>query len=157
MTCGVPAPDVAIATEPFVEAILSGVNVTAIVHFAEAASAPPQGVEPLPAEEKAALALIAVMFTEALPLFVTVMVFGALVIPMAVAAKVRVVGLKVSGTVGPPVAVPVSATICGLRAPLVAITRPPSVAPLEAGAKVTIIVHLVAAFSEAAQVPLVME
>ncbi len=125
MICGLPAPEVAMATAPFVEPVLLGVNVTASVHFADAASGPPQGVAPLPVAEKPVLALSAeIVIGFELPL-VTVMVFGALVTPMPVAAKLRVGGLNVSGTVGPPLPVPESATICGLSAPLVAIARPP--------------------------------
>src|SRR5450631_3041068 len=76
--------------------------------------------------------------TELAPLLVTVMVLEALVTPIPVAEKLSVAGLKVSGTAGPPVPVPESAAICGLSAPLVVIARPPLIAPLEVGAKVTV-------------------
>lgn len=111
--CGLPAPEVAMATLPLVDPVYVGVNVTASVHFADAASAPPQGVAPLPAAENAALPLIEVIVTELPLLLVTVMVFAALVTPMPVDANFSVVGLKVSGTAGPPVAVPERPTIAG--------------------------------------------
>jgi len=97
------------------------------------------------------------MVTELALLLVTVMVLAALVAPIPVEAKVNVVGLKVRGTVGPPVPVPESGTICGLNAPLVVMARVPLIEPLEVGAKVTVMVHLAAAASEAPQVPPVME
>ena len=90
-------------------------------------------------------------------LLVTVIVCGALVAPTPVAANVSDVGLRVSGKVGPPVAVPESATICGLNAPSVVMASAPLVAPLSCGVKVTVIVQLAPAPSELPQVPPVME
>jgi len=46
--CGLPAPEVAMATAPLVDPVLDGVKVTLRVHLADAASAPPQGEAPLP-------------------------------------------------------------------------------------------------------------
>jgi len=114
-------------------------------------------VEPLPIAENAALPLMLLIVTELALLFVTVTVLGALVAPMPVFAKLSVVGLKVSGAVGPPVAFPESPTICGLNAPPVAIARPPPTVPLEAGANVTVMVQLALAASDAPQVPPVTE
>lgn len=155
--CGLPAPDVATATLPLVDAASLGVNVTDIVHFADAASGPPHGVAPLPVAENVALPPILLIITELALLFVTVIVLGAPAMPMPVFAKLSVVGLKVNGTVGPPVAVPARATICGLRGPLVEKARLPLIEPLEVGAKVTVIVQLPPAPSDAPQLPPVME
>jgi len=90
-------------------------------------------------------------------LLVTVMVLGAVVAPTPVAVKVSEVGLMVKGTVGPPVAVPASATICGLNAALVVTASAPLIEPLYCGVKVTMVVQLPAAESEAPQVPPVTE
>jgi hypothetical protein len=155
--CGLPAPDVAIATLPLVDAVSLGVNVTDIVHFPDAASGPPQGVAPLPAAENVALPVTPLIVTVLALLFVTVMVLAALAMPMPVFAKLSVAGLKVNGAVGPPVPVPESATISGLRGPLVGSARLPLIEPLEVGAKVTVIVQLPPAPSDAPQLPPVME
>lgn len=97
------------------------------------------------------------MVTEPALLLVTVMVLAALVTPIPVEEKVSVGGMNVSGAVGPPVPVPESAAICGLSAPLVVMASAPLIAPAEAGAKVTVMVHFAAAASEVVQVPPVME
>src|SRR5271157_2501637 len=116
--CGLPAPEVATATDPLTVPGMDGLNVTAIVHLAPAARGPPQGVPPLPAAAKFPLAVRELMVT-ALPLvLVTVTVFAALVAPTPVALKLAVAGLNFSGTTGPPVPFPESATTCGLSAPL---------------------------------------
>jgi hypothetical protein len=90
-------------------------------------------------------------------LLVTVTVFGALVAPIPVAENVKVAGLKVRGTVAPPVAAPESATVSGLNAPLVVMARAPLMEPLYRGAKVTVMVQLAAALIEDPQVPPVTE
>jgi hypothetical protein len=136
---------------------LVGENVTANVHFAEAASGPPHGVAPLPAAENVTLPASEVMVTVLALLLVTVTVFAGLVAPTPILANAKVVGLNVRGTVGPPVPVPERPTTCGLNAPFVAIARPPLIAPLDVGANVTVIVHLAPAASEEPQVPPVTE
>jgi hypothetical protein len=103
------------------------------------------------------LALMALIVTVPVPLLVTVTVFGALVAPIPVAEKVSVAGLKLSETVGPPVAVPVIPTTCGLNALFVAISNAPLIDPLYSGVKVTTIVQLAAPASEAPHVPPVTE
>ena len=90
-------------------------------------------------------------------LFAMVTVEAALVAPIPVDVKVNEVGLKVRGTVGPPVAIPVSPTICGLNAPLVVMPRAPLIEPLYCGAKVTVMVQLAVAPSDVPQVPPVTE
>ena len=144
-------------TEPLIAPVPDGVNVTDSVHLADLARAPPQGVVPLPAALKSALAMIELIVTVPVLLLVTVTVFAALVAPMPVAVKVSDVGLKVRATVGPPVPLPVSATTCGLNAPLVAIARPPLAAPVNVGAKVTMMVQFAPPPSDAPQVPPVTE
>ena len=46
--CGLPAPEVAMATAPLIDPVSVGVKVTENVHLADLASAPPQGEVPLP-------------------------------------------------------------------------------------------------------------
>jgi len=48
ITCGLPNPVSVIATAPLIDPVADGANVTDNVHFALAASAPPQGDVPLP-------------------------------------------------------------------------------------------------------------
>jgi len=48
MICGLPAPESATAAAPLIDPVAVGVKVTERVHFADLASAPPQGVVPLP-------------------------------------------------------------------------------------------------------------
>lgn len=76
-------------------------------------------------------------------LFVSVTVFGALVVPTVCAAKVRLVGASVTGTTP----VPVSPTICGLPAPEVGIATAPLIEPVSVGVNVTDKVHFAAAAS----------
>src|SRR6202142_3550151 len=97
------------------------------------------------------------MVTEPALLLVTVTVLGALVAPMPVARKVSDVGLKLRGAAGPDVPLPASATTCGLNAPLVVIARVPLAAPVNSGAKVTVIVQLAPPPSEVPQLPPVTE
>jgi len=104
-----------------------------------------------------ALAPIELIVIVPVLLFVTVTVAAAVVAPIPVDANVKEVGLRVKGTVGPPVAVPVSPMIWGLNAPFVAMARAPLIEPLYSGAKATVIVQLPAAASEAPQVPPVTE
>jgi hypothetical protein len=104
-----------------------------------------------------ALALKELIVIVPVLLLVTVTVAAAVVAPIPVDANVNEAGLRVNGTVGPPVAAPVSPTIWGLNALLVVMTRAPLIEPLYCGAKVTVIVQLPAAASEAPQVPPVTE
>src|SRR5882672_41659 len=71
-------------------------------------------------------------------LFVSVTVCGALVVPTACAAKVRLAGARVTGTT----AFPFRLRICGLPGPDVATTAPPLMVPGNEGVNVTVRVHL---------------
>jgi hypothetical protein len=113
ISCGLPAPELAMLTEPLIAPVPDGVNVTDSVHLADLASAPPQGVVPLPTAVKSGLALIELIVTEAVLLLVTVTVFAALVAPMPVAVNVSDVGLKLRATAGPPVPLPVTQRSAG--------------------------------------------
>jgi hypothetical protein len=109
--CGLPAPELAIPTAPLIDPVPDGVNVTDKVQAADLASTPPHGEAPLPTAAKSALEVSALIVIEPVLLLVTVMIFEALVAPTPVAVKVSDAGLIFNGTVGPPVAVPVSAMI----------------------------------------------
>src|SRR5271166_1170686 len=109
--CGLPAPVVAMATDPLTDPVSDGVKVTERVQVADFASAPPQGVLPLPTAVKFALAPMLLMVIVPVPLFVTVIVLAALVAPIPVDEKVNEVGLSFKGTAGPPVAAPLSPTV----------------------------------------------
>src|SRR5437870_2128207 len=95
--------------------LMLGLKLTAIVHFAPAASEPPQGVAPLPAAAKLPLAAILEMLRLNAVLLVTVMVLLALFVPISWFIKVKLVGEKVSGEEGPPEPFPDNATSCGLK------------------------------------------
>ncbi len=150
-------PESAIATEPLIDPVSVGVKVTDSVHFADLASAPPQGLVPLPTAEKLPEAVMELIVIVPVLLLVTVTTLAAAVAPTPVEVKVSDAGLMVSGTAGPPVAVPVSPTICGVKAPLVKMSRAPLIEPLYCGVKVTVIVQLEPAASEVLQVPPVTE
>lgn len=145
------------ATDPFTEPVSLGVKVTDSVQLADLASEPPQGVAPLPTAEKLALALMASIVIVPVPLLVTVMVLASLVAPMPVEEKVREVGLSFNGTLGPPVAAPVSPTVSGLNSLLLVMASAPLMLPLYCGVKVTVMVQLAPPASELPQVPPVTE
>src|ERR1700690_16604 len=71
MICGLPAPEVAMATDPFTAPVAEGVKVTESVHLAAFASAPPQGVVPLPLAAKFPLAVMPEIVMVPVLLFVT--------------------------------------------------------------------------------------
>lgn len=88
----------------------SGVNVTEIVQLA--GEAPSVGPQVVAFTAKSPLAGEIVIGVDPVPVFFTVMVLAALVVPIACAAKVSLVGEGVTMTVG-ALPVPVSFTICG--------------------------------------------
>jgi hypothetical protein len=81
------------------------------------------------------------MLREADPVFVTVTVLDELVVPTTVFPKLKLVGLKVSTAVGPPVPVPLRPTSCGLKLALwLTVTAPFTALPCM-GLKVINTVH----------------
>jgi hypothetical protein len=157
MICGVPAPEVAMATDPFTAPVSEGVKVTDSVHLADFASALPQGVVPLPPTAKFPLAVMPEIVIVAVLLFVTVTILAALVPPIPVALNVKAAGLIDRGTVGPPVAAPLRLTVSGLNAASELMLSAPLIVPLYCGAKVTVMVQLLLPASDPAQVPPVTE
>jgi len=144
-------------TEPFTDPVSVGVKATDRVQLADFASAPPQGELPLPTAVKLALALMLLIVIVPVPLFVTVIVLGALVAPIPVDEKVNEVGLSFKGTLGPPVAGPLSPTVSGLNSLLLPIASAPLIVPLYCGVKVTVMVQLAPPAKELVQVPPVTE
>lgn len=88
-----------------------GLNVTDIVQLLVAANVVPHGVVPLPTDAKSP---VVVMASDVLaePVFFTVTVLPALVVPTVCAANVSLVGVTVTVTVA-AAPVPVSVTVCG--------------------------------------------
>ncbi len=95
--------------------LMVGLKLTAMVHFAPAASEPPHGVAPLPAAAKLPLAAILEMLRLNAVLLVTVTVLLVLFVPTSWLVKVKLVGENVSGEEDPPEPLPDSATSCGLK------------------------------------------
>ena len=105
------------------------------VHLALAVRLPPQGLVPLGIAVNSAELVSPVTLTVVVPLFVTVTVCGALVVPTSwLALKVKAAGANVS-VAATPDPVPASATICVGNAP--EMTKEPLIDPFSGGANVT--------------------
>ncbi len=92
------------------------------------------------------------MVSVAVPLLVSVTVCAALVVPTCWLLKVRLVLERVTaGAVG-ATPVPVRLTLCGLPAALSVIDSVPVRVPVAVGVKVTLMVQLAPAATEAPQV-----
>jgi hypothetical protein len=89
-TCGLPVALSVIESVPFTAPFDSGLNVTEIVHLAPTARDAVQVV----VWANPPLGRIEVIETEVVPVFVTVTIFGALVVPLSWVPKVRLVGDK---------------------------------------------------------------
>ena len=92
------------------------------------------------------------MVRVAVPLLVSVTACAALVVPTTWLPKLRLVVERVAA--GPVVVapVPLRLTVCGLPAALSVIERVPERVPVAVGVKVTLMVQLAAAATEAPQV-----
>jgi hypothetical protein len=132
-------------TAPVMAPAIFGVKVMLKVHLAAAATVAPQGLVPDGAALKSPLATMLEMDSVPPELFVSVTVWGALVVPTVCAAKVRLAGARITGTT----ALPLTSTTCGLPAPEVASATAPLIVPAFEGVKVTDTVHL----AEAASAP----
>ena len=113
-----------------------GVNVTPKVHLVFAASVAPQGVVPFPAAEKSPLVLN-VRLRAWFRLFVSVIVWEALVLPTFVVGNVR---FAENDTGNCPV--PVRVTMWGAPAALSLIVTVPGIDPVYAGLNVTVTVQV---------------
>lgn len=155
--CGLAAPVMAMASDPFADPVSDGEKVTDKVQEADFASAPPQGVLPLPTAVKFALALMVLIVIVPVPLLVTVIVFAAAVPPIPVEENVNDAGLSFNAGFPPPVAAPLSPTVSGLKALLLKMSSAPLIVALYCGVKVTAIVQLAPPARELPQVPPVTE
>jgi len=90
----------------------AGVNVTAMVQVAEAASVAPQVVDFAKSAGLAPPRVMLVMLRAALPVFESVRVCGRAVVPTLVVGKASVVGESVAMGAGGGVPVPVSVADC---------------------------------------------
>jgi hypothetical protein len=150
--CGLPVVLSAISNVAVRAPAACGVNSTLIVQLAPAASVPaalhppPElGSGTLKSSASAPLVVNPAKFTAAVPVFVTITLNGALVVLIACAPNVKLLGVTVTVAV-PPVAVPVSeiVVVCGVSLPVlvyVTITVPVSV-PVAVGVNVTFTVQL---------------
>ncbi len=120
-----------------------GVKVTGMVQVPAAGMLP---VQVLPGSLKSAAFVpemaTEAMFSAAVPVLVSVMVCGALVVPTLVLAKVREVGERDAPETAAGVAVPVSVMTDGLSAALSVRVMVAVFAPVSVGAKVAEMVHL---------------
>ena len=121
--------------------VVVGLNVTDIVQLAPAANVPLHGVVPLPTAAKSPVVPIE-SDVLTLPVFLTVTVLPALVVPTACDANVSVAGVAVT-VVGVPAPTPDSVTICGELVALSVIEIVPGSDPFAVGVNVTVTVQLV--------------
>ncbi len=123
----------------------AGVNVMLMVQLAPAATLLPQVL----VWPKSPLAAMLLMLSTPFPVLLRVTLCAALVAPVSCAANGSVAVERL--TTG-PVAVPASATVCGLPLALSVMVRVPVRAPSAVGLNVTVIVQLAPAATLAPQV-----
>jgi len=111
-----------------------------MLHDAPAARELPQALLPVPSAKSLGLApaiVIPVIVNAALPLFVSVTVVGALVVPDVALAKVTGLGANVTAGAGGGVPVPVRVEVCGDPAALSATCNVAEKPLADAGVNVT--------------------
>jgi hypothetical protein len=142
--CGLPVPLYATEMLPVCApvAVAVGAKVTLRVQVEPAAT------EVHPVAANSGLLLETVTGSAAVVLFLSVKVLAALVVPWATEPKLREVGVMVIGATP----VPVRAMVKGLPAPLYITVMLPVCAPIAVGVKVTLILHVPLAATEAPQV-----
>ena len=143
-SCGLLAALSVIVSVPLLGEVPVGVNVTAIVQLAPAASGE-LSVEQVPPETANGPSPVEIfvneMVCEAVLVFFTVTDIGELAVFCSVAGNVSDGGVTV--TVGCPAVVPCSVTVCGLpEVALSVIVKIPLLAAVPVGVKVTSIVQL---------------
>jgi len=130
-------------SDPLMEPLCCGVNVTPTVQLAFAAKVVPHGAVPVGKEAKAALAAT-LMFTALVELFITVKVWDLLVTPTAMVPNARLDGD--TDTVFTPI--PIRLTNCGELLALSLIVSAPGTVPTADGIKVTVMVQDAAGASD---------
>src|SRR6202521_5998839 len=93
-----------------------------------------------------------VMFSNAVPEFVSVTVCAALAVLSCWVAKVRLVADKLTAGAATVVPLPVRLTVCGLPVALSVMVMVPGRLPVAVGVKVTVMVQLAAAATDVPQV-----
>ena len=126
-------------SEPVMVPLALGSKSTRMLHFAPAASEVPQ----LLLWEKLALIAIPLMLSAVVPVFVSVTVWLALLVPTVWLANVRLLGDMLADVVDVDAAapVPLKLTVCALVLALVVIDNVPALAPAAFGVNVTEIVQ----------------
>jgi hypothetical protein len=138
--CGLPVADDVIVTAPVEATAVVGAKVTLIVQLAAAASDAAQlcvGANPLP------VVAIELIPSGALPEFVSVIAFAALVVPTVWLPNARLVGASATAGAGAATPLPDSATPCGLPPALDAMLRVAVRVFSAAGVNVTLIEQFV--------------
>ena len=142
--CGLFGALSAIVKVPLLAAVPVGVNVTAIVQLAPAASGE-ASVEQVPPETANGPSPVEIFVNVIVPppvlVFFTVTDIGLLVVFCSVAGNVNVPGVTVTEIVC-AVVVPLNATNCGLPVALSVIDKFPLLAAVPVGVNVTVIVHV---------------
>ena len=146
--CGDPVTLSAMLTDAVRVPAAVGLNVTVMAQLAPTARVAAHVVVSLKSAELAPVIEIAIDVIATAPVFLTVMACVALLLPTVVLAKVSDAGVIVTGAT----AVPESATDCGEPVALSATLTVAVRLPVAVGLKVTEIVQLAAAASEAPQV-----
>jgi hypothetical protein len=144
MICGLPKAPSATVRAPVITPLTLGVNVTLMVQVLLTAMVPVQVLAEMP---KSPLA-VTVPMVRATVEFVKVTVCAALVLPMAVLAKVSVAGARVRGAIP----FPVKSTTCVPGVALSVRVTAPSIVPSVVGDDVTLIVQEAPAASVPVQV-----
>ena len=142
---GLPDALSATPTEPDRVPAAAGVKVTLMVQLAPGARELPQVL----VSAKSPVIVIPEIASGAFPVFDSVALWAALVVPGAWLPKARLVGENVATGAAP---VPVSDTPCGLPEALSATVSEPDRAPMAVGVKVTLTVQLAPEARELPQV-----
>ena len=142
--CGLPDALSFTETAPDRIPVAVGVKVTLIEQFAPAASVAPHVF----VSAKSPLLVMLEIAMASLPVFESVILCAALVVPTGCAPKFRLVGVRLA-TGAPPV--PASATMCGLPEAVSFMVTLPVMFPVVVGEKLTLMVQLAPAPSGEAQ------
>ena len=148
--CGDPEASSAIETEAEKLAAESGVKVTEMEQLAPAASVAPQVLVWANSDGFVPVTVIPLMFSTALPVFLSVATCAVAVVPDC-AVKLSEVGVMVAMGAGGAVPMPLRITVCGDPVALSAIERMAVKAATDAGVKVTEIEQVAFAASELPQ------
>jgi hypothetical protein len=142
--CGLPLALSVILAAPLRVPVAEGLNVMLIVQLALAASVVPHVL----VCKKSPLIAMLVMLRVAVPVFLRVTLWAALVVPTAWLVKVRLVADKLTAGALAAVPVPVRLIVCGLPDALSVMVTVPVRVPVAVGLKVTLILQFPPAATE---------